>query len=249
MASIRLQSLFINDDGTVPQYMHNPATYKNGKYNNFMVQESLIDEDGNYPVAAASLTGTAACIDYDIATQQYTVDFSVHNRVDASASALSGLAVSFYNGNPETSGTLIGVYHTTADLVAGNTLSGLTYTFTANNLTLLYMIVNTDQYPIMVSDTASYDIDECDYTDNVFILPAPQFTQTKNEICQGDSFDFFGQALTASGTYYHEIADMNACDSVIVALELVVSTTKSVSLHRYCLRYLHLERTNLYLRW
>ncbi|MBP6540195.1 MAG: VCBS repeat-containing protein, partial [Saprospiraceae bacterium] len=45
---------FINDDGTVPQYMHNPATYKNGKYNNFMVQESLIDEDGNYPVAAAS---------------------------------------------------------------------------------------------------------------------------------------------------------------------------------------------------
>ncbi|HRG41413.1 MAG TPA: VCBS repeat-containing protein, partial [Saprospiraceae bacterium] len=100
---------FINDDGTVPQYMHNPATYKNGKYNNFMVQESLIDEDGNYPVAAASLTGTATCIDYDIATQQYTVDFSVHNRADASASALLGLAVSFYNGNPETSGTLIGV--------------------------------------------------------------------------------------------------------------------------------------------
>ncbi|MBK7700907.1 MAG: hypothetical protein IPJ39_20360 [Saprospiraceae bacterium] len=44
------------------------------------------------------------------------------------------------------------------------------------------MIVNTDQYPIMVSDTASYDIDECDYTDNVFILPAPQFTQTKKSI-------------------------------------------------------------------
>ena len=222
--------LFINDDGTVPQYMHNPATYKSGKYNNFMVQESLIDEDGNYPVAAASLTGTAACIDYDIATQQYTVNFSVHNRVDASASALSGLAVSFYNGNPAAGGTLIGVYRTATDLAAGNTLSGLTYTFVANNLTSLYMIVNTDQYPIMVSDTASYGIDECDYTDNVFILPAPQFTQTKQEICQGDSYDFFGQALTTSGTYIHEIADMNACDSVIVALELVVSTTKSVSL-------------------
>jgi hypothetical protein len=221
--------LFINDDGTVPQYMHNPATYKNGKYNNFMVQESLIDEDGNYPVVAASLTGTAECIDYDVTTQQYTVDFSVHNRVDASASALSGLAVAFYNGNPEAGGTLIGVYRTTADISAGNTLSGLTYTFTANNLTSLYMIVNTDQYPIMVSDTASYGIDECDYTDNVFILPAPKFSQTKQEICQGDSYDFFGQALTASGTYIHEIADMNACDSVIVALELVVSTTKSVS--------------------
>ncbi len=222
--------LFINDDGTVPQYMHNPATYKNGKYNNFMVQESLIDEDGNYPVVAASLTGTAECIDYDVTTQQYTVDFSVHNRVDASASALSGLAVAFYNGNPEAGGTLIGVYRTTADISAGNTLSGLTYTFTANNLTSLYMIVNTDQYPIMVSDTASYGIDECDYTDNVFILPAPKFSQTKQEICQGDSYDFFGQALTASGTYIHEIADINVCDSVIVALELLVSTTKSVSL-------------------
>jgi len=222
--------LFINDDGTVPQYMHNPATYENGKYNNFMVQESLIDEDGNYPVAAASLTGTAACIDYDIPTQQYTVNFSVHNRSDASASALSGLAVSFYNGNPEAGGTLIGVYRTTADLAAGNTLSGLSYSFAANNLTSLYMIVNTDQYPIMVSDTASYGIDECDYTDNVFILPAPKFSQTQKEICQGDSFDFFGQALTASGTYIHEIAAINACDSVIVALELVVSTTKSVSL-------------------
>ncbi|HMU05294.1 MAG TPA: hypothetical protein PJ990_16790, partial [Saprospiraceae bacterium] len=38
--------LFINDDGSIPQFQKNLATYQNGKYNNFMVQESLIDENG-----------------------------------------------------------------------------------------------------------------------------------------------------------------------------------------------------------
>ncbi|HMU05155.1 MAG TPA: hypothetical protein PJ990_16090, partial [Saprospiraceae bacterium] len=45
--------LFINDDGSIPQYQKNHATYKDGKYNNFMVQESLIDENSFYPVPAA----------------------------------------------------------------------------------------------------------------------------------------------------------------------------------------------------
>ena len=65
--------LFINDDGTVPQYMQNPRHLQNGKYNNFMVQESLIDEDGNYPVAAASLFGDITCIDYDPVMKEYAL--------------------------------------------------------------------------------------------------------------------------------------------------------------------------------
>lgn len=222
--------LFINDDGTVPQYMQNPATYKNGKYNNFMVQESLLDEDGNYNVPAASLTGTISCIDFDVATQQYTIDFSINNRADASASALTGVPVAFYNGNPESGGTLIGVYRTTADLSAGSTLSALTYSFKAPDITALFMIVNTDKYPIIVSDTSYYDIDECDYTDNVFIAPAPKFIDTVQEICQGDSYTFYGKALSASGTYYQEIPNVSGCDSVIARLDLQVSNIKMQSI-------------------
>ena len=218
--------LFINDDGTVPQYMHNPATYKNGKYNNFMVQESLIDEDGNYPVAAASLTGQVSCIDYDVATQQYTATFSIHNRSDASAQALSGLPISFYNGNPESGGSLIGVYHTGADIIAGATISPLTYTFSAVDLTKLYMVVNTDKSLIILSDTSYFGIDECDYTDNVFIAPAPKIISTTQEICQGDSYDFFGKVLTAAGQYAHEISNAQACDSIVAVLDLRVTTTK-----------------------
>jgi hypothetical protein len=222
--------LFINDDGTVPQYMHNPATYKNGKYNNFMVQESLIDEDGNYPVPAASLTGLVSCIDYDINTQQYTVGFTINNRADASASAVSGVPIAFYNGNPEAGGSLIGVYRTSTDITAGNTLSGLSYSFSTNDLTSLYMIVNTDKYPIIVSDTSYYDIDECDYTDNIFIAPALKFTESNQEICQGDSYPFYGNALTTSGIYYHELTDVLGCDSVIARLDLQVSNIKTESL-------------------
>ncbi|MFN8338993.1 MAG: hypothetical protein U0T36_08225 [Saprospiraceae bacterium] len=219
--------LFINDDGTVPQYMHNPATYKNGKYNNFMVQESLIDEDGNYPVAAASLTGQVTCIDYDVATQQYTATFSIHNRSDASAQALSGLPISFYNGNPESGGSRIGVYHTSADIIAGATISPLTYTFSAVDLTKLYMVVNTDKSPIILSDTSYYGIDECDYTDNVFIAPAPKIISTTQEICQGDSYAFYGNVLTAAGQYTHEISNAQACDSIVAILDLRVTTTKT----------------------
>ncbi|MBK8628365.1 MAG: hypothetical protein IPN86_23270 [Saprospiraceae bacterium] len=222
--------LFINDDGTVPQYMHNPATYKNGKYNNFMVQESLIDEYGNYPVPAASLTGSVSCIAFDINTQQYTVDFSVNNRADASATAISGVPVAFYNGNPESGGSLIDVYRTNTDITAGNTLSGLSYSFSTNDLTSLYMIVNTDKYPIIVSDTSYYDIDECDYTDNIFIAPAPTFTEVSQEICQGYSYTFYGDALTSSGTYYHELAGVTGCDSVIARLDLQVNHIKTESL-------------------
>jgi hypothetical protein len=210
--------------------MLNPATYKNGKYNNFMVQESLIDEDGNYPVPAASLTGLVSCIDYDINTQQYNVDFTINNRADASATAVSGVPVAFYNGNPEAGGTLIGVYRTSTDITAGNTFSGLSYSFSTNDLTSLYMIVNTDKYPIIVSDTSYYDIDECDYTDNIFIAPAPKFTESNQEICQGDSYPFYGNALTTSGTYYHELTDVLSCDSVIARLDLQVSNIKIESL-------------------
>jgi hypothetical protein len=222
--------LFINDDGTVPQFMENPATFKNGKYNNFMLQESLIDEDGNVALEAASLSAEIHCVDFDVNTQKYNVHFSINNKADASASALKGLPVAFYNGNPETVGSLVGVYNTTTDLLAGDTISGLSYSFGSSDLTSIFMIINTDQFPITIADSSNYLIDECDYTDNVFIAMAPKITRTTEEICEGDSFTFYNETLVSSGTYYHEVSDKTGCDSLIVALELNVSNVKTESL-------------------
>ena len=211
--------LFINDDGTVPQYMHNPATYKNGKYNNFMVQESLLDEDGNYPVAAASLTGDITCIDYDAAQKTYTITFGVENRADASRTAAIGTPVSFYSGNPESGGTLLFTYQTDADIPAGMRIVR-TVTIPETAMTTLWMVVNTDKYPITLADSSHYNIDECDYTDNVFQTLMPYKDISTQEICSGDTYDFYGQSLSTAGTYTHQITNSAGCDSVIVELQL-----------------------------
>ncbi|MBP9209276.1 MAG: VCBS repeat-containing protein, partial [Saprospiraceae bacterium] len=71
--------LNINDDLTVPRIQKSNATYKNGKYNNFLVQESLLDSNGMYKVAAANLWGEIDCIDYDPVAEEYTVTFNVFN--------------------------------------------------------------------------------------------------------------------------------------------------------------------------
>src|SRR5690606_16415930 len=89
--------LFINDDGTIPQFQNNHATYQNGKYNNFLVQESLIDEDGNYPAPAASLSVTADCVGFDTISNKFLITFSVHNHSKASLTAPINLPISFYD--------------------------------------------------------------------------------------------------------------------------------------------------------
>ena len=40
-------------------------------------------------------------------------------------------------------------------------------------------------------------------------------TAVTAEICEGGSYDFFGQTLTAAGTYTHTLQSVSGCDSVI----------------------------------
>ncbi len=216
--------LFINDDGTVPQQMHNPATYKNGKYNNFNVQENLLDGDGKIP--AASLYGDIPCIDYDVDTDSYHVSFTVHNRADASASAKSNVPVAFYTGDPERDGRLIGVYHTTASITAGENTGMLSYSFPASGVTSLWMVVNTDRYPMILGDSSYYNIDECDYTDNIFIAELPKIQRQQQEICAGDTVDFYGQQLSTAGQYHYKLRSATDCDSLITILDLTVTDKK-----------------------
>ena len=50
-------------------------------------------------------------------------------------------------------------------------------------------------------------------------------------ICQGDSYNFFGQTLTAGGTYTHTLQTVNGCDSVIT-LTLTVNPTYLITEER-----------------
>ena len=53
-------------------------------------------------------------------------------------------------------------------------------------------------------------------------------TPVTAEICQGGSYNFFGQTLTTAGTYTHTLQTVHGCDSVIT-LTLTVNTTLNTS--------------------
>lgn len=220
--------LFINDDGTVPQFQENHATYKNGKYNNFMVQESLIDENGNVPVPAASLHGEMYCTEYHVDNEELRVYFNILNKENASLAAAINTPVSFYDGNPESGGVLLTRYYTTQVIDAGENVSSLSVTLPADITGPIWMVINTDKINPVLSDSSQYFIPECDYTDNVFVLyDLPVIDKITAEICEGDVYDFMGQMVNATGQYIIEAQNQNGCDSAIYILNLTTTNVKT----------------------
>ncbi|MBK8243534.1 MAG: gliding motility-associated C-terminal domain-containing protein [Saprospiraceae bacterium] len=213
--------LNINDDLTVPRVQKNNATYKNGKYNNFYVQESLLDSNGMSKKPAASLTGNIKCINYDPLTNEYIVVFDLYNRKDASNEADSNLAVSFYNGDPTSSGTLIGIYYTLKTILAGDSLLNLEYRFTASNLKDLFMVVNTIKNGSGVFDDKDFNQAECDYTDNISrTLELPKLDIIQATICKGATYQFLDTSIQDPGKYYRKLSNIKGCDSLIHILNL-----------------------------
>ena len=213
--------LNINDDLTVPRIQKNNATFKNGKYNNFFVQESLLDSNGMLKKPAASLTCNIKCINFDPLTNEYIVVFDLYNRKDATIVADSNLAVSFYNGDPTSSGTLIGIYYTLKTILAGDSLLNLEYRFSTSNLKDLFMVVNTNRNGSGAFEDKDFTQVECDYTDNISrTLELPKLDSIQAKICKGASFHFFDTIIQDPGIYYRKQSNINGCDSLIYFLNL-----------------------------
>ncbi|MBK7811677.1 MAG: gliding motility-associated C-terminal domain-containing protein [Saprospiraceae bacterium] len=216
--------LFINDDLTVPQYQKNHATYMNGRYNNFMQQESLLDENGYYKKPAASLTGLIHCVDYDPVTDSFTVRFELHNRNDASRIADVDLPVSFYGANPELDTALLGVYLTTEIIKPGDSLRDLIFRFSASDLTRIYLVVNTRRNSTGPFDSTHFDQPECDYTDNFYyLIDLPKIQRDTVSICEGSTYIFYDTVLYDAGKYHRSLKNQKGCDSLIVLLDLALS--------------------------
>jgi hypothetical protein len=223
--------LNINDDLTVPRVQKNNATYKNGKYNNFLVQESLLDSNGIYLKKAASLTGKIKCINYDPINDKYTVIFDIYNLANASFKADSNLPVSFYNGDPATTGSLIGIYYTLKILESGDSLLNLEFKFSASNLTDLFMVINTTRNGSGQFDPGHFLIAECDYTDNISrTLELPKIEKLNTAICEGNGYQFYDTLVYEAGVYYHKINSVTGCDSIIYLLE--ITTTDSIHINQ-----------------
>jgi hypothetical protein len=228
--------LYINDDLTVPRVPKNQATYKNGKYNNFLQQESLLDSNGMYKVAAANLWGEIDCIDYDPVAEEYTVTFNVFNHKKASAGVDGALPVSFYNGDPATIGSLLGIYYTKVPLDPGDSLVHQEFKFMASQINDLYMVVNTRRDTSGAFDPKDFSSLECDYADNVFhTTEFPKTQRISASICKGSNYPFYDRLLYEQGLYIHTLNSQKGCDSLIALLELaIVDTVHSLQTLSVC---------------
>ena len=228
--------LNINDDLTVPRIQKSNATYKNGKYNNFLVQESLLDSNGMYKVAAANLWGEIDCIDYDPVAEEYTVTFNVFNHKKASAGVDGALPVSFYNGDPATIGSLLGIYYTKVPLDPGDSLVHQEFKFMASQINDLYMVVNTRRDTSGAFDPKDFSSLECDYADNVFhTTEFPKIQRISASICKGSNYPFYDSLLFEQGLYFHTLNNQKGCDSLIALLELaIVDTVHSLQTLSVC---------------
>ncbi|MBK8405470.1 MAG: gliding motility-associated C-terminal domain-containing protein [Saprospiraceae bacterium] len=218
--------LQINDDLTVPRVQKNQATYGNGKYNNFMQQESLLDSNGYYKRPAASLTGKIQCINYDPITRLYSITFDLFNRKDASAVADSNLAISFFNGDPTNAGTLIGHYYTLRSIYPGDSLLNLEFKFSAGNLSDLFMVINSVRNTPGTFGDQDFLQAECDYTDNISrTIDLPKIDSIHAMICKGSSYRFVDTSIVDAGKYYRKLSSVRGCDSLITILDLTTADT------------------------
>ncbi len=218
--------LNINDDLTVPQYMKNNATYQNGHYNNFFVQQTLPGVKGSTAIEAPNLSAAINCVRFDPVSGVYTVSFDLYNASDASKTAPDQIPVSFYDGDPESGGQLLGTYLTTQTVAPGDTLQQLSHSFTASGLSQVVIVVNTDKTGGQPFTDEDFSIRECDFTDNFYIsLDLPAIDTVQANICEGDLYTFYGTILSSPGTYYHTLTGQSGCDSLITVLQLTVSGT------------------------
>jgi hypothetical protein len=72
-------------------------------------------------------------------------------------------------------------------------------------------------------------VNGCDSVVAMTLTVNPTYSTLLTEaICQGETYNFFGQALTAAGTYNHTLQASTGCDSIII-LNLTVNPTYAVT--------------------
>ncbi len=101
---------------------------------------------------------------------------------------------------------------------------GESYDFLGNTLTESGIYVDTLQ-----------TVNGCDSVITLTLTVNPVYdTPIAHVMCEGESFDFFGQTLTAAGTYTHTLQTVNGCDSVITLALTVNPVYNTPIMHVMC---------------
>ena len=228
----------INDNLTVPASQLSNATYANGVFNNFYVQASYVNDKGKFIQPAFDMSGKIHCLTFNETNGNVEITFDIFNNATSSLYAPPGFTISFFHGDPTTTGVLIGTYITTSGLDPGETLEDLIFTFGFTDIDFpngIYMLVNSNGIVNFedIYDPENYNLLECNFEDNIVsYLNMSNITSQEILLCDGETYDFFGTILNESGLYHYRLTNQDGCDSILNILQLNVSqnTTEEINI-------------------
>ncbi|WP_414654205.1 choice-of-anchor A family protein [Hyalangium sp.] len=129
----------VNEDGSIPA--HPAANWLTQGLNTF--RSNSQGTGTTSPFAAADLVASEVVASCDSATTQVTLSASVRNQGEAAASA--GLKVAFFQGNPTTGGTLLGVATIANVLPAqGSAIATITLNPAPGGLAEVFVVADND---------------------------------------------------------------------------------------------------------
>ena len=107
--------------------------------------------------------------------------------------------------------------------ISGNTSTcqGSTTTLTANGAQNYQWNTGSTNATISVGAAGNFTVTGysaagCSNTATTFVTIYPTYnTPVSHAMCQGETYNFFGQNLTNAGTYSHTLYSQNGCDSII----------------------------------
>lgn len=227
----------INDDLTVPAKPLNNATYAEKRFNNYLVQASLLDSSGNFLQTSTDITGEVICVYYDDLSGVYSVTFELSNLAAASAAVTDPVQVFFYNGNPIQNGRPIGTYIINQPLPPGRKIAPLEYTFSLPTLDTLYIVLNVKGDSMNLPSGVAFEFNdgECNYENNILVSNTVQsIISFPLQICEGDSVLFDGKWYDTAGIYTFTKPAVAGCDTISRLVLDVVKTNDIVYISETC---------------
>ena len=227
----------INDDLTIPVKPLNNATYAEKRFNNYLVQASLLDSAGNFLQTSTDVTGEISCVYYDDLSGVYSVTFELSNLPTASAAVTDPVQVFFYNGNPLQNGRPIGFYTINQPLPPGRKIAPLEFIFSASSVDTLYLFLNTKGDIMNVPSGLAPDFNggECNYANNILLSSAVQSVISfPKQICEGDSVLFDGKWYDTAGIYTFTKPAVTGCDTISRLVLGIVKTNDTAFIREAC---------------
>ena len=162
---------------------------------------------------------------------------STNNTVSVSQSGVYTVTVTNTDGCSATTNVTVTVNPLPNVSISGNNsfCQGDNATLTATGANT-YVWNNSSSYTsITVNNAGTYtvtgtDANGCTNTATKTVTVNPTYNiPLSHSICQGESYNFYGQNLTTAGTYTHTLQTVNGCDSVLT-LNLTVKSLPTPSI-------------------